>query len=264
MNKLKASLKNIKDIYDVYNFKKKNRNVPPIPPLTLRFNVAGHKDIKLFHESGAASLKNINDILLQTIGRDIGSFENIFDFGCGCARILRWCANYSSKCHFYGTDIDEKAIHWSKKNIPYAQFHTNRPLPPLPFEENTFDLIYVNSVFTHLNENYQDQWLAELQRVAINGAILVLTVHGEYAWQKALETNPTDPVIKNYNEQLDSQGILFVSNDFWKGRFPDFYQTTYHKKAYIEDHWGEYFEILNYVDKWILGLQAGVVARNNK
>jgi SAM-dependent methyltransferase len=256
--------KSIKDIIDIYRFRRRNGHIPPIPPLSLRYNVAGSEDIKWFHESGAASVKNINDALLQATGRDATTFEHIFDFGCGCARILRWFENYPPTCHFYGTDIDEKAIHWSKKNISFANFQVNGPLPPLPFEKDKFDLVYANSVFTHINEDYQDQWLTELKRVSVNGAILVLTVHGEHIWQQTYEANPTDPVIKSCQEQLETKGILFVSNDFWKGRFPDFYQTTYHKQAYIMEHWGKYFEVLSYIKKGILDFQDAVVVRNNK
>ena len=40
----------------------------------------------------------------------------------------------------------------------------NQPLPPLDYPDATFDLIFNHSVFTHIDEQYQDAWLAELLR----------------------------------------------------------------------------------------------------
>ena len=43
-----------------------------------------------------------------------------------------------------------------------ARVVVNPPLPPLPFADGEFDLIWCGSVFTHLDEERQDAWLAEL------------------------------------------------------------------------------------------------------
>ena len=43
--------------------------------------------------------------------------------------------------------------------------------------------------------------------------------------------------------------------------FPDFYQTTFHKKKYIYDEWSAYFDIVEYVERGILNYQDAVILR---
>ena len=56
--------------------------------------------------------------------------------------------------------------------MPRSTFEANNALPPLLFPDCAFDLVFAISVFTHLDEQYQLAWLAELRRVAQPGAIL--------------------------------------------------------------------------------------------
>ena len=44
-----------------------------------------------------------------------------------------------------------------------------------------FDLLVRLSVFTHLNEPEQFEWLDELKRIASKGAVLLMTIHGDAA-----------------------------------------------------------------------------------
>ena len=69
-------------------------------------------------------------------------------------------------------------IAWCQANISYAQFTVGPHDPPLPYPDHHFDLVINHSVFTHLDERYQDLWLTELQRITSPGAILLLTGEG--------------------------------------------------------------------------------------
>jgi 2-polyprenyl-3-methyl-5-hydroxy-6-metoxy-1,4-benzoquinol methylase len=46
------------------------------------------------------------------------------------------------------------------------------------FKENSFDLIYALSVFTHLSEPLQRFWITELTRIVRPGGHLFITLHG--------------------------------------------------------------------------------------
>ncbi len=60
----------------------------------------------------------------------------------------------------------------------------SRSDPPLPFEDASLALVYSISVFSHLDEHHQDQWLGELRRVLKPGGVALLSVHGEYAFEQ--------------------------------------------------------------------------------
>ena len=98
----------------------------------------------------------------------------MLDFGCGCGRTIMWFAG--KKVKFDGTDIDSEAIQWCHNNLKFAKFAVNDIMPPLEYEDSKFDLIYSMSVFTHLDEYRQFQWLIELKRVLREDGILIITV----------------------------------------------------------------------------------------
>jgi SAM-dependent methyltransferase len=54
-------------------------------------------------------------------------------------------------------------------------------LPPLPYENASFDYIYSISVFTHFDKTSFVCWGEELSRVLRPGGLALLTLHGRHA-----------------------------------------------------------------------------------
>ena len=221
-----------------------------LPPASLRYRVSGRPEIEQFLNIGKANAGEI-EYALKKIGRDLDSFQNVLDFGCGCGRTLSWFANRNPK--FFGTDIDADAINWCRQNLPFGKFSVNDTLPPLEYSDNTFDFIYSISVFTHLNEDYQFQWLSELRRVSKPNAILIITVHdGKQKWKDLSSERLTE---------LQKNGFLFRITDDKKGIFPSWYQTAYHTKEYVLNVFSKYFKVLDYVERGINNFQDLVVVQ---
>lgn len=104
---------------------------------------------------------------------------NIFDWGCGPARIIRHLPSLvDNSCHFFGSDYNPKYIEWCCKNIPNVSFSTNQLNPPLDYQSELFDIAYGISIFTHLSEEMHYQWFNELMRVLKPNGILFLTLQG--------------------------------------------------------------------------------------
>jgi SAM-dependent methyltransferase len=137
---------------------------------------------ELFLQTGQRSLEDL-ELALSAVGDTLSEHERILEFGCGCGRIMRWMQELGSTRTLVGTDIDALAIEWASENLPFARFDVNDGLPPTRYADGEFDLIVNHSVFTHLDERYQDLWLAELQRIASPGGLLVLSIHGEHGFQ---------------------------------------------------------------------------------
>lgn len=229
-----------------------NLDSMPWPGEELVFRVLNHSDRRKFLESGQRSVQDLQN-MLALAGRQLSDFKRILDFGCGCARVLLWLEDLVPDSELYGSDIDERMVQWGRDNVTWANFTVNRPLPPLDYPDGHFDLIYAASVFTHLDENYQDQWLAELRRLTSPGGMLILSVHGEYVmdlFEKAEITANYDLSISDIRNQLNDKGICFLDNDiFVGGPFPDFYHSTFHAPWYIFEHWGRYFYVRAYVSR---------------
>src|SRR5581483_8009602 len=71
-----------------------------------------------------------------------------------------------------------KAVDWCRENLSFASFMRNGLAPPLDLDDETFDLAYALSVFTHLTEDLQRAWRDELHRVLRPGGLLLLSTHG--------------------------------------------------------------------------------------
>jgi SAM-dependent methyltransferase len=222
----------------------------PVPDGSLISRVAIGPDVPAFLRSGQQSLHDL-ERTLAIAGRSLESFESILDFGCGCGRMLLWMEAVGRSRTLYGTDIDPEAVAWCRAHIPFAQVSVNEPDPPLPYDDGSFDLVFNHSVFTHIDERRQDQWLTELRRVTRPGGLLVLSIHSETAL-------PDDAwAIRGL---LERDGIAFLDNVHPPSfPLPDWYQATFHAPWYIFEHWGRWFEIRGYVPGGSLAFQDHVL-----
>lgn len=202
-----------------------NGNDANLPPAEMRYRVSGSPSAEEFIAIGKQCAADIQAALRQA-GRELESFERILDFGCGCGRTLVHMKKLAPDAQFEGTDIDANAIDWCRQHLKFAKFTLSKESPPIDYAADSFDFIYVISVFTHLDEDYQFRWLEELRRIARRGATLLLTVNGP----------------------IDDRGFFF-ERSYEEGLFPAWYQNTYHSRAYVFENFGKYFEVLAHLPK---------------
>ena len=148
----------------------------PVPPAQLRVRVAGTADVAWFLRGGRLGADGVRDALGRQ-GVRIEELGSLLDFGCGCGRVTRNWAHVEGPS-VAGSDHDEAAVGWCRRNLPFARFERNGLAPPLVFEDESFDAAYALSVFTHLTEELQLAWRDELHRVLRPRGLLLLTVHG--------------------------------------------------------------------------------------
>jgi SAM-dependent methyltransferase len=231
----------------------------PLPPPRLRYKVAGTEDADWFTKSGAMSLQNLSRAL-AAIGRSFDEFNDVLEWGCGCGRILRHLSPPSAPRRIYGFDIDQEAISWVTENLPWVEASRIDGLPPVPYVDASFDLIFNHSVMTHLDAFYQDAWLGELRRILRPGGIVTLTVSGRHAFQMFLDTLPLDtPARKTHAANLHAQGIVFIKEDEWSAQFPDFYHTSFNDVPYIFNRWARFLDVRCYIPRGALNYQDLVV-----
>ena len=202
----------------------------PVPPPPLLHLVVSGTNVKGFLNGGRQGVADIAHVLKRNHA-ELNDCRNVLDFGCGCGRVIRWMKQTGSQLH--GTDYNEELISWCKKNIKFASFGVNRLKPPLPYQDDQFDLIYSYSVFTHLSEELQFAWLDELNRILKPGGYLFVTVHGE----RFVDRLPEDERARLQN------GQTVVLQEGASGRN---HCAAFHTEDYIRRNWCRGFTILDF------------------
>jgi SAM-dependent methyltransferase len=223
--------------------------VPP-PPRHLQERVVGVHSPD-FIASGERTCETFA-ALLGKIGVQLNSFRQVLDFGCGCGRVIRAMKRHIPEGTLHGADIDAEAISWLQQNYNrFAQFQCLPHRPPSAFADDSFDFIYGISVFTHLPEDMQFEWLAELNRIASPGAVILLTTHGQKHWSQLIGAE---------GEQMRKQGFLYRDAGATSG-LPGFYKNSYHSHGYIEQNWSRFLQIDSIIELGLENHQDVVLAR---
>lgn len=209
----------------------------PIPPAKLLYAIAATRSVEWFLQTGEQAAEAFRSAL-SGIGRPIESFESVLDFGCGCGRVLRQWIDANGPI-FYGTDYNPKLVKWAQDNLPF-DVRKNDLEPPLSYADESFDLCYAISVFTHLPENMQEPWLKELHRVMKQNGILLVTLSGE------------GDLVRTTAAEQDAfhNGELVVLD----GRYAGTNMCgVYHSEAYVRKNWRRYFELLRFLPEGAKG-----------
>lgn len=100
----------------------------------------------------------------------------VVDFGCGWGRLTRFLARDVAPGALFGCDPVDSILEECRRNGVPATLARSEILPKqLPFEDS-FDLAFSFSVFTHISEAAHVRCLAALHAGMRPGGILVLTV----------------------------------------------------------------------------------------
>ena len=205
----------------------------------------------------------------------IGSCRGILDFGCGWGRIIRFFLKDVSSDILVGIDHSEEAIRACKETNRWCQFILTEPHPPTPLASNSFKLIYLYSVFSHLPEEMHWAMLKEFHRLLMPGGMLIATTCGrdfiEYCdslrkdpklqklnWHKYLAAK----AFRNKHEALsadDTGNFCFESHER-QGRF-SFCGEACIPKDYVQRRWPEILDVCDYTDDRETCAQNVIVVR---
>jgi SAM-dependent methyltransferase len=151
----------------------------PLPPASMRAQVGPrHADASYFLSSGEQHAELVRD-LLEENGTSMEDLGALLDWGCGCGRVLRHWQRLD-RTDVFGCDINPKMVEWCARNLPVTRVDVTELEPPLPYLDSSFDLVYAFSVFTHLPEELQHEWMGECSRVLRPDGYLMISTMGEH------------------------------------------------------------------------------------
>ncbi|MEO8673985.1 MAG: class I SAM-dependent methyltransferase [Casimicrobiaceae bacterium] len=116
---------------------------------------------------------------LKVAGYRLADFDRILDFGCGVGRMLQ-AINLTRRegQELWGCDVNEACARWCRENLDFATVAHTSLDPPLPYADESFDLVIAISVFTHLSRPRQVATARELIRVLRPGGVAFITTCG--------------------------------------------------------------------------------------
>jgi SAM-dependent methyltransferase len=136
------------------------------------------------HLNGGKSVAEKLKTSLAAAGYSFQPGHRFMDFGCANARVLRWLKDWAEAGEGWGVDINANVIMWCLEHMsPPFHFGVTSTNPHLPFESRYFNLIFCNSVFTHIDDMFFS-WLQELRRVVTIGGYLFVTILDEASTER--------------------------------------------------------------------------------
>lgn len=221
----------------------------PLPPVDLANRVGrliGDDGSYAAYEAVGAQLRSVVDQALPDDWDWTG--KRVLDFGAGSGRTLRHFLAEAGRAHFEACDIDAAAIGWLNANLnPPVNGFVSAPSPPLPRDDDSYDLVYAFSVFTHITDAWA-AWLIELHRVLSAGGWLIASFLGE-GMSQAIAGERWDP---------DRIGMnVLQAHQNWDAGGPSVLLAPW----WIREHWGRAFEIAAIHEGAVEGAHGLIVAR---
>jgi SAM-dependent methyltransferase len=222
--------------------------LPAVPDASLQQLWNGASGARLASQS-----KSFYDKLRDRFGQHCDAplaDARVLDFGCGWGRLTRFLARDVAPGHLYGCDPVEQILEVCRNTGVPAKLARSEFLPKrLPFDES-FDLAFSFSVFTHISEAAHESCLRTLHDALQPGGILVLTVRPPEYLQFCKRLHPVlESLGPDYRARLEEARYLFVPHpaepshlQYAGGEMS--YGETVITLPYIRERWSPKFELL--------------------
>ena len=188
-----------------------------------RFSGSSMRDAFLFGAAFCNILVDaIKDLEGETLETKMAAGWQLLDFGCGWGRVTRLLALKYGQKGLFGLDVNQAALATAAAAMPKATFALLENDPPSPLREGLIDLAISVSVFSHLNERYQESWAADIARMVAPSGLAFVTYHGPWLMDVIEEVaDGTRQAPSAWHEALAKQGdnVASYRENWANGRF---------------------------------------------
>ncbi|CAI9403265.1 class I SAM-dependent methyltransferase [Nocardioides sp. T2.26MG-1] len=224
-------------------------SIDPTPPVANIERVSGKGATAYnYHNNGRSDYLRFVSIAAQYSA--VGSeHKRILDWGCGCGRLSRHYQE--SGADITGIDIDPYNVAWCSENLHPGRFETVDLMPPTSLPEDTFDVVFANSVLSHLTAEAMDAWLHEISRILRPGGLALLSYHGDFSllgFASRTESFVRQVLHDGFNSQLKANEVNDVISD------PEYYRHTFmtdeHAMSLFRSHFAVREQITGVVSRF--------------
>ncbi|MEO5583370.1 MAG: class I SAM-dependent methyltransferase [Saprospiraceae bacterium] len=171
---------------------------------------------ELYRLIGGGDFKIVGNEFLDyfiNLGR-LQPFDRVLDVGCGAGRMAVPLTGYlKNKGSYEGFDLLKDLVQWCSANITpsypnfnfrainvYNKFYNVTGISKgseykFPFEDHSFDFVFLTSVFTHMLPDEMENYLSEISRVMKINARCLITFF--------LLNNESNQLIDNHQSNIE-------------------------------------------------------------
>lgn len=177
-----------------------------------------------YHSYLSTGLNGFNLIqrILRSARDHVEVKGNILDFAGGYGRVTRFLAGYYKPEQVYTSDIKPAAVDYQMNKMGVKGFYSDYDPFKLKVDER-FEVIFVGSLFSHLNKELYKNWLIQLLAMTESTGLLIFSVHDISLYPNEttedhiyVEDNEDTPFlfVENKITSKDKYGVSFASEKF--------------------------------------------------
>jgi SAM-dependent methyltransferase len=191
---------------------------------------------------------------LSVAGKDVNSIKNILDLPCGYGRVLRYLKATFPEAILTACDLNKAGVNFCAQKFGAYPVYSDKNISNVNFD-TSFDLIWVGSLFTHLDSNKWDEFIRFFSQKLNPSGLLIISFHGPTVVPiirdgktYGLEPNELISLLTQYilNQFAyvnyiynDDYGISLSSPSFTRRifeKYPELCILSYTEKAWDDHH----------------------------
>ncbi|NUQ82353.1 MAG: class I SAM-dependent methyltransferase [Bacteroidetes bacterium] len=141
------------------------------------YEIFGKLDYHRFFASGEFAAQSIHSVLKPYFSAEKPA---VLDLGCGLSRVLNPLKKWYPEGTFHGCDLDGDMIQWNARHFPENHYTVNLLDHPLPYSDQSFDLVFSLSVVTHLDADSIRILFGEVSRILKPGGFYLFTTIDDF------------------------------------------------------------------------------------
>jgi len=143
-------------------------------------------DPEAYFSVGRSALRCI-DVSLMAAGIQSVSVRTILDLPCGHGRVLRHLSEAFPNADITACDLLHDGVDYCAGTFGASPLYSDEDAANIALEPNSFDLIWVGSLLTHLRADRWLDFLGLFQRSLRLGGLLIFSTHGREAFKRTAQ-----------------------------------------------------------------------------
>ncbi|MBV8529480.1 MAG: class I SAM-dependent methyltransferase [Candidatus Dormibacteraeota bacterium] len=137
-------------------------------------------NLDVYFDVGRSALRAIQ--LAQELA-SVSGFTSILDMPCGHGRVARWLRAAYPAARLTACDLLTDGVDYCARTFDARPVHSTMQ-PDASMFDDTYDLIFVGSLLTHVDADRWDRFIDLWWALLRPGGLLIVTTHGDYVAER--------------------------------------------------------------------------------